>query len=72
MFLGRRSGGIGIFGLFGTIVRCNSDDTSFYCSLSKFVNILIMIMILLYIMYFVVSFAYPYLKKLTKATRRSL
>lgn len=68
----RSSGGIGgsgIFGLFGTVVKCDANDTSFYCSLAKFVNMLLMIMILLYIMYFVVSFTYPYVKKLTKMSR---
>jgi hypothetical protein len=80
MFLGRKSsgvgggiGGSGIFGLVGTVVRCDANDTSLYCSLAKLVNMLIMIMILLYIMYFVVSFAYPYVKGFSsKGTRRSL
>ena len=62
-------GGSGVHGLFGTVVKCEANDTSFYCSLTKFFNMLLMIMILLYIMYFVVSFTYPYFKKLTKQSR---
>jgi hypothetical protein len=36
-----KNGGIlgsGIFGMFGTTVQCNSNDTSMYCMLSKFVT----------------------------------
>jgi hypothetical protein len=54
------SGGImgsGIFGMFGTVVQCKSDDTSYYCLLSKLVNIIIMVLFLLAILYFVYSFA---------------
>ncbi len=55
-------GGSGIVGLFGTVVQCNANDTSMYCSLAKFVNMLLMILILLYIGYFVLSFAYSFFK----------
>jgi hypothetical protein len=49
-------GGTGIFGLFGTVVQCNANDNSMYCTLAKFVNTILMMLILLYIMYIVLSF----------------
>jgi hypothetical protein len=63
-----RSGGNGVFGntgifaLFGTVVRCDANDDSMYCSLAKFVNVVLMILILLYIMHIVVSFALSIIK----------
>ena len=51
-------GGSGIFGFFGTIIQCKSDDKSMFCMFSKFMNILIMLMILL----FILSFIYNYIK----------
>lgn len=48
------SGGIlnsGIFGMFGTVVQCKSDDTSMFCTLSKIVNGLMMILFLFLILY---------------------
>lgn len=55
-------GGSGIFGMVGTVVKCDANDTSMYCSLAKFVNMLLMIFILIYIGYIVFSFAYSILK----------
>jgi hypothetical protein len=49
-------GGSGVFGLFGTVVQCKSDDNSWYCMLSKFVNTLIMLMIVLFILSFVFNY----------------
>ena len=51
-------GGTGVFGLFGTVVQCKSDDKSWYCMLAKFVNVLIMLMILL----FILSIVYNYMR----------
>ena len=51
-------GGSGIFGVFGTVVQCKSDDNSWYCMLSKFVNVIIMLMVL----FFILSIAYDFLK----------
>jgi len=50
------AGGImnsGIFGMFGTVVQCKADDTSMFCTLSKIVNGLIMILFLFLILYFI-------------------
>lgn len=49
-------GGSGIFGMFGTTVRCDSKDDSYYCILAKIVNTLIMIFVLGFILYFIYTF----------------
>jgi len=49
-------GGMGVFGLIGTVVRCDANDESLYCSLAKFVNVVLMMLILLYIMYIILTF----------------
>lgn len=51
-------GGSGVFGFFGTMVQCKSDDNSWYCMLAKLVNVLIMLMIL----FFIISLAFDYLR----------
>ena len=48
--------GSGIFGMFGTVVQCKSDDESYYCQLSKLVNTIIMVLFLVAIMYFIYLF----------------
>ena len=51
------SGGImgsGIFGMFGSTVHCDSNNNSFYCSITKLVNLIIMfffIFVVLYLLY---------------------
>lgn len=45
-------GGSGIFGMFGTVVQCSSTDTSMYCSLAKLINVIFMVAILGFIVYF--------------------
>ena len=49
-------GGTGIFGMFGTVVRCDSKDDSMFCSLAKFVNGLIMLLFLGFVIYLVYLF----------------
>jgi hypothetical protein len=46
-------GGSGIFGMFGTVVQCKADDTSLYCSLAKLINVIFMVAILGFIVYFI-------------------
>jgi hypothetical protein len=51
--------GSGIFGMFGSTVVCNAEDTSTFCMLSKTVNVIMMIgffILILYIIY--VAFKY--------------
>jgi tetrahydromethanopterin S-methyltransferase subunit D len=45
--------GSGIFGMFGTTIQCKAEDTSAFCTLSKIVNIIIMIGFILLILYLV-------------------
>ena len=54
--------GSGIFGLFGSVVNCDSTDNSLYCSLMKFVNILLAIGMICAILYIAFVFLYPYIK----------
>jgi len=53
---GASAGGIlnsGIFGMFGTVVQCKADDTSMFCTLSKIVNGLMMILFLFFMLYII-------------------
>jgi len=43
--------GSGIFGMFGSTVHCDANSNSFYCSLTKLVNIIIMIFFLAMVFY---------------------
>jgi hypothetical protein len=48
----------GIFGMFGSVVHCDSNDTSFYCSMVKIINLLMMfiyIAAICYLLYFYVK-----------------
>jgi hypothetical protein len=52
--LGGGNGGIagsGIFGLFGTTIRCDSKDDSMYCNIMKLFNMLIVFGFVAYILY---------------------
>jgi hypothetical protein len=53
--------GSGIFGMFGTTVQCKADDNSMFCTLSKFVNVIIMIFFLLTVFY-LLYMAFNYFK----------
>lgn len=55
-------GGSGVFGLIGTTVHCQSTDNSAYCTLVKFVNALLMLMLLAWLLYL----AYTFLTKRRK------
>jgi hypothetical protein len=51
---GGNNGGImgsGIFGIFGTTIRCDSEDNSIYCNIMKIFNLFIMIVLILYFLY---------------------
>ena len=65
MFGGGGNGGIGgsgIFGMVGSTVLCKSDDNSWYCSITKFITLFLQIVLFLFVVYFIVSLAYPYVK----------
>lgn len=62
------SGGLfsGIFGMFGTIVKCDSDDDSIYCTIVKFFNLFMIILFVIYIL----SIVYQYLPKIKFLKRK--
>ena len=69
--IGSSSGGIlgsGIFGFFGTTIKCEATDTSTYCTIMKLFNLLIIFFVVGYIMYFAYSYFSPmnYIKKSRK------
>lgn len=48
--------GSGIFGHFGSIVQCDANDDSMFCTLSKFVSTIMMLLflaVLAYLIYYV-------------------
>ena len=59
---GRSSGlgggilGSGIFGFFGTTIRCDSKDDSMYCTIMKWFNLLIVFFVVMYILYILYNF----------------
>ena len=56
--------GSGIFGFFGTTIRCDSKDDSTYCSIMKMFNMLIVFFVVVYILYIVYNlFIAPSIRK---------
>ena len=43
--------GSGIFGFFGTTIKCDSKDDSMYCNIMKWFNLLIVFFVIMYILY---------------------
>jgi hypothetical protein len=60
-------GGSGVFGHFGTTIQCKSDDKSWFCMFSKFMSVLIMLMVL----FFILSFVYDIIQGLSRKKMRS-
>lgn len=54
--------GSGIFGFFGTTIKCDSTDTSMYCNIMKLFNLLLVIFIVSYIIYFAYLYFGPSFK----------
>ena len=54
--------GSGIFGMVGTTVRCDANDNSFFCSVSKLVN-LIMMFFFLAMVFYLLHLAFNYFSK---------
>ena len=51
--------GSGIFGMFGSTVHCDANSNSFYCSITKLVNIIMMILFLAIVIYLIfIAFNY--------------
>lgn len=49
--------GSGIFGSIGTGVVCQAEDSSAYCTLVKFVNVIIMAITIIAVFYLIYAFA---------------
>lgn len=45
--------GSGVFGMFGTTIRCDATDNSYYCNFMKFFNVFIVILFFLFILYII-------------------
>jgi len=54
--------GSGIFGMFGSTVHCDANSNSFYCSMTKLVNLIIMFFFLAMVFY-LLYVGYKYLTK---------
>jgi hypothetical protein len=51
--------GSGIFGMFGSTVHCDSNSNSFYCSITKLVNMIMMFFFLAIVIYLIyIAFNY--------------
>lgn len=56
--------GSGIFGVFGTTIRCDSKEDSTYCNIMKLFNLLIVFFVVAYILYIAYGlFIAPAMKK---------
>lgn len=56
--------GSGIFGIFGTTIKCDSKDDSTFCNVMKLFNLLIVFFVVVYILYIVYGlFIAPAMKK---------
>jgi len=47
--------GSGIFGLFGTTIQCKSEDDSIYCNIMKLFNLLIVVFVVAFVLYYIFS-----------------
>jgi hypothetical protein len=52
--------GSGIFGMFGTTIKCESTDDSMYCSIMKLFNLLVVVVIVALIIYMAYNFYNSY------------
>ena len=51
--------GSGIFGMFGSTVHCDANSNSFYCSITKLVNLIMMFLFLAIVIYLIyIAFNY--------------
>jgi|UniRef100_A0A6C0M186 hypothetical protein len=58
--------GSGIFGLFGTTIKCDATDDSTYCSIMKMFNLLVVFLIVAYVLYI----AYTYFSNMPSFRKR--
>ena len=62
--------GSGIFGHFGSMVQCDSNDDSMFCTLSKIVSTIMMLLFLAVIAYLIYYVFKTFIIPTTKQTRR--
>ena len=55
--------GSGIFGMFGTTIKCDSTDDSYYCNFMKFFNVLVVLFLVVIFLYYVKMFFFGRGKK---------
>ena len=48
--------GSGIFGIFGTTIKCDSKDDSMFCNIMKLFNLLVVFLLVAYILYIAYNF----------------
>jgi len=48
--------GSGIFGVFGTVINCKAEDTSFYCIFMKIFNFILVVFIIGVIFFLIYKF----------------
>ena len=62
-------GGTGIFGFFGTTIHCSSTDTSFFCTIMKYFQLMIVFIFVIFIIYLIYSFVTPYFSSKSRKNR---
>jgi hypothetical protein len=45
--------GSGVFGMFGTTIRCDATDNSYYCNFMKFFNVFMVFLFFVFILYLI-------------------
>jgi hypothetical protein len=51
--------GSGIFGFFGTTIKCDATDDSMYCNIMKLFNLLVVFLIVAYVLYIAYNYFAP-------------
>ncbi len=62
--------GSGIFGMFGTTIKCESTDDSMYCSIMKLFNLMVVVVIVALIIYMAYNFYNSYVSSPAFRKRR--
>ncbi len=45
--------GSGVFGMFGTTIKCDATDNSYYCNFMKFFNVFMVFLFFVFILYLI-------------------
>lgn len=53
--------GSGIFGMFGTTIRCDASDESIYCNIMKFINLFFMVILIFFVLWIIYKVLYPFI-----------